>query len=211
MKIKKTFTLLELIISVMVMAMVISTLSIGLNGIFSSWGKTAKLSYRTERFIIIDRILDSAFRNAIPFSWKDENNRKRFIFLGDKEEVLVSYLKRINNPQDGALNFLRLKVENNTLVAYYRKTPILWWQNDYENMTREEVCSGVKRISFLYADIENDQIIWLEDWDEENFVNIPLAIQLKIEFEDGESEVWLRRTAGSGRRETWGLRRLNRR
>lgn len=206
---RRNFTLLELVLATMITAMLFSSIAIGINGIFLSWTKTVKASYRLERFIILDRIADSAFRNAVPFSWKDENNKNRFIFIGDRDEILISYLHRINDTEQGGINFLRLKLEGSVLTAYYRKTPILWWNNDYENMTREEICGGVKSISFLYADKEQDEIVWLDDWDEENFVNIPLAIQIKIDFDDGESEVWLRRTAGSALRETWGIRKQN--
>lgn len=204
---RRPFTLMEVVISALILAMVVAAVSLGVNGIYAAWSRTAKASYRLDRCIVIDRIVDSAFRNAVPFSWKDDDNKDRFIFVGDSGELLVSYVHRINNPEDGGLNFLRLRLENGVLVAHYRKTPVLWWENDSKGFTREEICGGVRSLSFLYADKDGEEIVWSDDWNEEDSLNIPLAIQMRLEFEDGFSELWLRRLAGAGLRETWGLRR----
>ena len=70
---------------------------------------------------------------------------------------------------------------------------------------REILAEKVRSISFLYADRKKDNISWTSAWDE-NSNNIPLAIQIKVEWMNGESEVWMRRTAGAGLRETYGAR-----
>jgi hypothetical protein len=187
----------------------ISALAFGINGAYSSWAKIAKANSRLERFLVMDRMVDSAFKNAVPFTWRDDNGHDRFIFKGDSSELILSYLHRINNIEDGGMNFLRLSLENGNLIAEYRKTPILWWEDDCANVSKEIILNSVKTISFLYADKKNDEVIWSEDWDEEKAMNIPLAIQIKVEFEDTVEELWLRRTAGSGLRETYGMRRSN--
>ncbi len=103
---------------------------------------------------------------------------------------------------------MKLSVENGELIALYRHTPILYWLNeDLESTCRKEViASDVENISFLYADREENSIIWSDDWDEETEKNIPLGIQMTIEFKNGRKTSWLRRTAGSSFESEYGKR-----
>ena len=206
---RKYFTLLEVILATTILAMMVAAVALGINGIFGSWNRITRANDKLERLLLMDRIVDSTFRNAIPFTWKDETRKDRFVFIGDDSELIVSYMHRINNADDGGINFLRLKLDGSNLVAEYRKTPILYWDDNYDNCTQEIILKSVSAISFLYADMKNDELTWLDDWDEDASVNIPLAIQIKVDFEDGSSDVWLRRTAGSGFRETFGVRKNN--
>ena len=48
----------------------------------------------------------------------------------------------------------------------------------------------------------------MEYWDEDEHNAIPLAIQMKVEFLDETSEVWLRRVAGVSHASTFGNRDL---
>ena len=72
-----------------------------------------------------------------------------------------------------------------------------------------DMAENVEEIKFWYADLsESDNIEWKNDWNEENSSNaMPLAVQLKITWDDGETEQWLRRTAGSGIDESFGKRK----
>ena len=104
---------------------------------------------------------------------------------------------------------MELSLEDKKLVARYRKTPILYWlgePQDDETIRKEIIAEGIDEIRFEYAEREENDIIWYQDWDEENFTQIPLAVFLYVKFSDGTEEQWLRRTAGSGFNSSFGKR-----
>ncbi|MFA6293261.1 MAG: prepilin-type N-terminal cleavage/methylation domain-containing protein [Victivallales bacterium] len=207
MKNNAGYTLLEMIIAVGIFTMVMLTASMGMVTIQKTWTSITLQNQRTRSLQVIDSVVDSAFRNAVPFAWPDENFKSKVVFQGRRNEVLLAYRHRINNADDGGIRFMSLSLDNGRLVAKYRKTPMLPWDGK-SNMAptdSENLAENVRSISFLYADRKKDVISWTSEWDE-NSVNIPLAIQIRIEWMDGSGEVWMRRTAGSGLRENYGIR-----
>ncbi|HBC87454.1 MAG TPA: hypothetical protein DCZ94_10905 [Lentisphaeria bacterium] len=203
------FTLLEMIVAVAILSMVMLGASMGMYSVHRTWASVVKQNDRLHRCLVLDNIIDSSFRNAVPFSWEDPNHVQKFVFLGDSKKVILAYLHRINDFSEGGIRFICLYVENGSLVAAYSRTPILPWVDKLDNCEKEIISERVKDISFMYADKKDQDIVWKDDWGEDKNVNIPLAIQIRIEWEDGSSEVWLRRTAGSGIRETLGNRRAS--
>ena len=160
----------------------------------------------------LDRIADTAFRNAIPFHWPDENNRNVQLFRGKPAFLRLAYLHRVNDPAEGGLRFLELSREESELVARYRRYPII---ADHDGECRREViASGVRRLAFSYAFRENGEIVWQPEFDAEAAETIPAAIRMDVEFENGQKVSFLRRTAGNSavssygkfREETYGRR-----
>ena len=47
-------------------------------------------------------------------------------------------------------------------------------------------------------------MLWREEWDREEYDFIPLAVQMTVEWKDGTTEQWLRRTAASGSNSVYG-------
>lgn len=207
MKNNSGYTLLEMVIAVGIFTMVMITASMGMVAIQKTWISVTSQNHKMRSLQVIDSVADSAFRNAIPFAWTDDNSKSRIVFLGEKEKIILAYRHRINNVEDGGIRFLSLSLDKGCLVAAHRKTPMLPWdgKSSLARTDSEILAEKVKSISFLYADRKKDVISWTSTWDE-NSNYIPLAIQIKVEWMDGESEVWMRRTAGAGLRETFGVR-----
>jgi type II secretory pathway pseudopilin PulG len=201
------YTLLEMVIAVGIFTMVMLTASMGMVTIQKTWNSITLQNQGMRSLQVIDSVIDSAFRNAVPFAWTDENNKSRIVFSGNADRVVLAYQHRINNVDDGGIRFISLFLDNGCLVATYRKTPMLPWdgKTNSAQTDREILAEKIKSISFLYADRKKDDISWVSQWDE-NRANIPLAIQIKVEWLNGESEIWMRRTAGAGLRETYGVR-----
>ena len=201
------YTLLEMVIAVGIFAMVMITAAMGMVTIQKTWSSVTLQNQKIRSLQVIDSVVDSAFRNAVPFAWNDENFKSRIVFLGSRDSVTLAYRHRINNVDDGGIRFISLFLDNGCLVAAYRKTPMLPWdgKTNAARTDREILAEKVRSISFLYADRKKDNVSWTSAWDE-NSNNIPLAIQIKVEWMNGESEVWMRRTAGAGLRETYGAR-----
>ncbi|OGV33647.1 MAG: hypothetical protein A2020_11175 [Lentisphaerae bacterium GWF2_45_14] len=209
-KILRPFTLLEMLLATAIFCMIVLTLTSGLMIIRRTWEKTSKYSNQIELLVKLERFFDSAFRNAVPFTWKDTENKDTQIFTGERNSIIFAYFHRTTVPAQGAIRFVSIYQDNDKLVALWSNTPILRWAKVSASQENAEIlCNNVKSVSFLYADKDDDEIIWTDDWDEENNENIPLAIQIKIEWTDGVSEQWLRRTAGSGTFESFHVRKEN--
>lgn len=207
MKKSAGYTLLEMVVATAILAILISTAILGVSAIQKAWKKSFLYTERLKKLLIIDRVVDSTIRNAVPFQWRDDNMRRMEIFRGDTDKVSFAAMHRITKADNSAIRFISFHVENGDLIASYRKTPVLPWNEDDTGIQKEVLSEGVEKISFLYADIDGDKKVeWLEDWDEENNKNIPMAIQITIYWKDGFQNSWLRRTAGSSKRETFGRR-----
>lgn len=202
----KPFTLLEMIVATAVFALLAMTSAMALHSIVTSWHKMQLRAADLDRLLMVDRVVDAAFRNAIPFTWPAEGGEKP-VFIGDSDKVTLAYMHRIGEPEEGGIRFMSLRLDNGNLVATYRKTPIVAWNDDPTGNRVETLATDVGSISFLYAERIDDQIEWNEDWDEETNANLPLAIQLTLKWRNGAEERWLRRTAGSGPFESLGVRR----
>ena len=55
---------------------------------------------------------------------------------------------------------------------------------------------------------EEEDVEWLETWEEDEHEAIPLAIRMTVEWTDGRKEYWLRRTAGNAKETTFGYREV---
>lgn len=201
------FTLLEMVLAVTIFAMVAMTVGMALFGLHRTWEKTQKHSTDLQTLQRIERVADTAFRNMIPFKWIDNNMKESFVFAGDSDRLTFAYLHRINVVEAGGIRFLTLRLDGDKLMAEYRDTPLLPWQTDTTNVRREILSTKVKRLAFSYADHQATDLVWLDDWDEEQSLNLPLAVLMTVEWQNGNRESWLRRTAGSGLHQSLGIRR----
>jgi len=201
------FTLLEMILSIFIFAVIMSILGTGIFTIQQSLRKVSGKSNELEKYQVLDRVFTSSIRNAVPFYWKDNTNNRKSVFLGDTNKISFAYLHKIVGSDDGGIRFIQLEGDN--LVAVYKKIPILPWdQSTLKFADKEILASGVRSLSFSYADLDNrGGVVWMRSWNSSvgNY-NIPLAIQVTVEWKNGTKEYWLRRTAGSGQFESLGTR-----
>ena len=195
-----------MVLAVAIFAMIMLIIGAGIFSIQQTWKKMSGKSKMIKMYQTLDRVFDTAFRNSVPFLWSNDNFQKKSVFVGNSDECTIAYIHRITNPSDGGIRFLKIYLRDGNLIAEYSKFPILYWDENETGIQKEILASGIESISFLYADRQENEIIWLDDWDEENNQNIPLAVQIKVEWENGNSEQWLRRTAGAGRFESFGKR-----
>ena len=163
---------------------------------------------RLKQYRLIDHIVESAFRNAIPFYWQNRNHKEIMIFSGEPERLTLTYRHRVD-ATGSALRFLRLFAENGKLIAEYRDLPFVPAETQNLPFERETLASGIQTVRFIYADLRDNRLEWHESWNVEEMKNMPMAIQMEVTFSDGTTQVWLRRTAGNGEFQTFG-RRLNR-
>jgi len=112
--------------------------------------------------------MDVRIRNMIPFSWKDEDGSEQVLFEGSRNEIFFTSRRRASGGENSAYLFIRLKVnENQQLIAEYHPLPRFPRQEEGKYEMRTEVLAeNILSISFLYATLKDEEIVWDEDWEE---------------------------------------------
>ena len=100
---------------------------------------------------------------------------------------------------------MEIFLEDDKIIAVYKKTPMLFRDENTMDGEKEVLAENVESIEFSYADLNRDrEVEWFDTWDPETEPSIPMAIQIKITWQDGTSDAWLRRTAGASKRSNIG-------
>ncbi len=210
---RHSFTLIEVVVAMGIMMVVAGLLGSASVMFYNAYARSQRHAAWLQEYMAIDRIWDKSVRNMIPFRWTDPDGAERFIFEGKSNEMLCSTIRRAYGNDPGALMFLRIKLEDGQLIAEYSFYPRPQWveaDEGYE-MTREVLAEKISAISFQYAEAVSDseseeELEWVEEWVEEEHAAIPLAVRIKVEWEDGTVEYWLRRVAGASGHTTFGVR-----
>ena len=211
---RNPFTLVEIVVAMAIMTVVALIIGSASAIFYNSYRRSVQSGERLREYLAIDRVCDTGIRNMVPFRWRDSDNESRFVFSGETERLLFTALRRADGDAPSALVFIRLRLEEDKLVACYSFYPRPPWDEEYqeddpESFDREVLATGVSAVSFQYAEVgetENDEIEWLDEWDEDEHAAIPLAIRMTLEWKDGRREYWLRRTGGSSLHSTYGYR-----
>ncbi len=203
------FTLMELVAAAGIMLAIAGIIAFASRSFFRALASAERVSAQLQVYLNIDQVMDGCFRNMIPFNWEttDENDDTFQVFLGEEDYIHFTTLRRSYDDVGGNLFFVRVYVDEDELVAEYSKFPRLPWYEDDDVLMpydREVLATNVERVSFLYAGAQDNTVIWLEEWDRENYDFIPLAVQMTVEWKDGTTEQWLRRTAASGGNSVYG-------
>ena len=77
---KYQFTLLEIIVSLGILLLILLIAGMAVSGVYLSWSKISEREELMKQYRIIDRIVESAFRNAVPFHWKNRDNKEVVLF-----------------------------------------------------------------------------------------------------------------------------------
>ena len=208
---RRWFTLMELVAATGIMLSIAGIIAFASRSFFRALASAERVSAQLQVYLNIDQVMDGCFRNMIPFNWEttDENDDTFQVFDGLEDYIHFTTLRRSYDDVGGNLFFVRVYVDDHTdeLVAEYSKFPRLPWLEDDDDLMpydREVLATDVDRISFLYAGVEDDTVIWLEEWDREQYDFIPMAVQMTVEWKNGTTEQWLRRTAASGGNSVYG-------
>ena len=193
--------------------MVLSVLFMGTHSIIGSWQRVEMRAAEFEDVLMLDRAIDNLFSNVVPFTWpsvdEELTGRSVQLFDGFPNNVTFAYVHEVNRMEDGGLRFVHVRVDDGNLIAYYCAEPPFPENLDDERVTAAVLSRNVAGVGFLYADVEDEALVWVEDWEDRDY--LPLAIQIGVAWEDGREDIWLRRTAGASFLENWGVRDTTRR
>ena len=208
---RSNFTLMELVAAAGIMMAIAGIIAFASRSFFRALASAERVSAQLQVYLNIDQVMDGCFRNMIPFNWEtqDENDDTFQVFMGESDWIHFTTLRRSYDNVGGNLFFMRVYVDDKTdeLVAEYSKFPRLPWYEDNDDefpYDREVLATDVDHVDFLYAGQQDSVVIWVEEWDRENYDFIPLAVQMTVEWKNGTTEQWLRRTAASGGNSVYG-------
>ena len=205
MKKQNGYTLLEMMISISIFLMIMLTVGMGSISIQKTWSRVQKHSANLKVYQMLDRVFSPSFKNAVPFNWRDGDGATKAIFVGEQSLVTFAYLHRMNRLSEGGIRFLKIYLDNEKLIAAYRNTPLLYWDENDDNVQVEVLAENINAVNFNYAYLENNELTWTDVWEEHGY-KIPIAIQVTVEWSNGDSETWLRRTAGNGFKQQLSIR-----
>lgn len=203
------FTLVEVVAATGVSLMIAMIIAMASLSFHRTYTKSEKHTSALRENMNIDLIVDSCFRNIIPFRWNNDEGSSQLVFEGLPDEIFFVCLRRSIGMDTGALIFMKIYLEDGKLYADYSSLPRFpWMTNSTEYpMTKEIISENVKSVSFKYAErLSSNSVEWLDTWDEDQNPDIPIAVLMKIEWSDGRTEQWLRRTAGASANSTYGNR-----
>ena len=202
---------MELVVAIGIMLAVAGILAMASQAFMRALASSERISAELQVNLNIDQVMDNCVRNMIPFNWEttDENDDTFQVFMGERDMIHFTTLRRSYDDVGGNLFFIRIYLDDRTdeLVAEYSKFPRPPWLEDNDDTLpydREVLATNVDRISFLYAGAYDGRVEWLQEWDRESYDFIPLAIQMTVEWKNGRKEQWLRRTAASGGNSVYG-------
>ena len=213
MKMKRLFTLIEVMIAVSIMLIITITLFSYSRETTRTWGKLIGERNKFNELLTFDRTIHQIFTHAVPFYWKNSDAENVTFIIAESNRLRCAYLHSLNDAEEGALRFVELYIDDQNLVMKYTDRPFLEWE-DVENRAHATVLlQGVSEIKFSYADWTDEtdddwdqRLMWTDNWETETSerMDIPLAIMLHVVWIDGREECWLRRTMGNSYRERLG-------
>lgn len=207
------FTFLEIMIAVAILLMVAMTLYVYSRQTTQSWNRIVNARNRLSELLTLDRTIDSVLSHAVPFTWPDADGHKTPFIVASPDHFRCAYLHRLNDADEGALRFAEFVVENQNLYLVYSDRPFLDWSETGGRTTTSLLAEGIADITFRYADWSDrsdddwaDRCLWLNTWEtvDSERLDIPLAVMMTVNWLDGRTECWLRRTMGNGYRERFG-------
>ena len=208
------FTFLELIIASTVMMMVTLALYAYSSTVAKSWAQIVERKKHFTETLALDRVIDKALSNAVPFTWKDANNEEYPFIIGERERLRIAYLHDLHDEIEGGIRFAEFEVVDNQLIMRYSDRPFYDWSEVTEDRGSEIILAeGIESIGFAYIDWNDDndaewstRMLVLDEWETETSErkDIPLAIGMRVNWLDGHWESWFRRTMGNSYRERFG-------
>ena len=199
-----------------ILALVAAGLFVYSQNVSKSWQQIIRERNRMLELITLDRAVDSVLANAIPFTWRDDGSDESELYpfvVADPNGLRIAYLHQLHDPVEGSIRFAEFVLQDKALYLDYSDRPFYDWSQAAGRSQRVLLAEEIAEIRFLYLDwwADNDaewsdRLLWLDQWEtaDSERMDIPLAIAMKVVWEDGRTHTWFRRTMGNSFRERFG-------
>ncbi len=192
------FTLLELLISLTIVAVIVTIISGSLKISVRAWEKGEKDTETNQRFrVVMERMENQVSSMLTPYPG---DLTKKFYFKGDRQSLAFPSLVSLIPGENLGKFFVRYKLKENedgnyTLI-FYEKNMIrlldkkIWKEPEedefYELIPKIKACgfSYLEKAGALDPDNLDDEKnfpLWVEKWDSEKKKKLPLAIKIELE------------------------------
>lgn len=174
------FTLIEIVLSMALTAMLLTLLSSGMYSVIRDWeGDTDSLEVRLNETVAILQI-ERALQGAFPHSYLDQESMGRFIyFLGEDDSLawvssvspqrsggLMAWWLE-NDPDEGLLLHLAPAMSDNPTERLQSSEPVVLLEN------------YTATFSYLYEELDRSKR-WRDDWPGDEMAVLPLAVHVLL-------------------------------
>jgi general secretion pathway protein J len=174
------FTLIEVVLSLALTAMLLSLLSTGMYAVMNDWeNDTAVLDESLDETVAILQ-LERALQGAFPHSYRDVNSLGRLVYFQGEDETL-SWVSTVSPQRSGGLTAWRLESVVDEGV-YLQLAPAMSDDPAPRLDTVEPVLllpNYTARFSYLYEELDFSKQ-WREDWPGQEMFVLPLAVHVLL-------------------------------
>lgn len=179
------FTLLELIISIVLIALIVVITSGGMRMSYRSVDKGERKIESLERYRTSLALIEAQIESAAPLSFEEEA-QKRYYFEGTANTMRLTTNYSIWGGQKGyVIVDYTIKSDNNGMKSLYASEGTIGAKNSRETL----LLFGLNQIAFEYyfKDPTEDEGVWIEEWNDTT--SLPLKVRLRLA--EGSSETAL--------------------
>lgn len=182
------FTLIEIILSLALTAMLLSLLSTGMYTVMNDWeSDTSALDASLDETVAILQ-LERALQGAFPHSYQNYETLGRFIhFIGEDESL--SWVSTVSPQRSGGLTAWRLESVDGEGV-YLQLAPAMSDNPEQRLEDTEPVlllANYTASFSYLYEELDFSKQ-WREDWPGVDMHMLPLAVHVLLTPMDNDAE-----------------------
>lgn len=175
---QRGFTLIEIILSLALTAMLLSLLSTGMYTVMKDWeNDTASLDEDLDETIAILQ-LERALQGAFPHSYRDEESLGRFVYFEGANDTL-SWVSSVSPQRSGGLTAWHLQSVTGEGV-YLRLAPAMSDNPDQRLEAAEPILlipNYTAEFAYLYEELDFSKR-WRGDWFGEDTQALPLAVSV---------------------------------
>lgn len=174
------FTLIEVILSLALTAMLLGLLSTGMYTVMNDWeNDTSALDASLDETVAILQ-LERALQGAFAHSYRNDETLARYVYFNGEDETL-SWVSTVSPQRSGGLTAWQLESVDDEGV-YLRLAPAMS-DNPQSRLEETEPVllleNYTARFSFLYEELDFSKR-WREDWPGEELHMLPLAVHVLL-------------------------------
>jgi general secretion pathway protein J len=174
------FTLIEVVLSLALTAMLLSLLSTGMYAVMNDWeNDTAVLDEQLDETVAILQ-LERALQGAFPHSYRDESTLGRLVYFEGEDESL-SWVSTVSPQRSGGMTAWRLESRNDEGVTL-RLAPAKSDDPTARLDAAEPVAllpGYTARMRYLYEELDFSKQ-WRNDWPGAQRFALPLAVHVLL-------------------------------
>jgi len=174
------FTLIEVVLSLALTAMLLSLLSTGMYAVMNDWeNDTAALDASLDETVAILQ-LERALQGAFPHSYRDVNSLGRLVYFQGEDDTL-SWVSTVSPQRSGGLTAWRLESVDDEGVSLQlapakSDDPTARLQNTEPVLLLPQYTA---RFRYLYEELDFSKQ-WRDDWPGDEMVVLPLAVHVLL-------------------------------